>query len=395
MIRRDPGLLHPRLTVVPVADGPRPAIEGAPGRTVVGRAELSVAMEAVAERRRAALRGRIADLEAELVAVTATSDAAQAAVDRRRADRDAFLEAAAWAASVPAALAAAREVVVAAEAELAERLRADREAAKALDRVLEQRAQADAAIAEARRQLALLQAGTDRRAEHQQAAEQLAAQARSVEQRLTDAEAEARTRSERTKRDVTEVERRLEDLARRQRDDLARLAGLVDCLPGESRPPRDEDPVDHVGTIAAGLRSLAGVVDAELAGLQAEADRCRADRDARRRQVDAARWSLEHFAPEDAAEALAGLVTGVAEGLVVLDDVVVTGAGDGLLRALEATEPSAPLVLLSSDPAVLGWAIDLPADRGALAGPATVDLLTHHASPAREHAFTTSPGDHP
>jgi len=395
MIRRDPGLLHPRLTVVPVADGPRPAIDPAPGRTVVGHAELADAMEAVAERRRAALRQRIAGLEGDLAVEQAATDAAEAAVAQRRADRDAFADAAAWAETVPAAIAALRDEVAAAEAELAERLRASRDAARALDRVLEQRAQADAAIAEARRQLEALRASSGDSPERQDAATQLAAQARSVEQRLTDAEAEARTRSERTKRDVTEVERRLEDLARRQRDDLARLAGLVDCLPGESRPPRDEDPVDHLGTIAAGLRSLAGVVDAELAGLQAEADRCRADRDARRRQVDAARWSLEHLAPEDAAEALAGLVTGVAEGLVVLDDVVVTGAGDGLLRALEATEPSAPLVLLSSDPAVLGWAIDLPADRGALAGPATVDLLTHHASPAREHAFTTSPGDHP
>ena len=97
----------------------------------------------------------------------------------------------------------------------------------------------------------------------------------------------------------------------------------------------------------------------------------------------------------DAAEALSDLVTGVAEGLVVLDDVVAAD-GDGLLRALEATEASAPLVLLSSDPAVLGWAIDLPADRGALVGPAVVDLLTDHAVRplARQHAVTST-GDHP
>jgi len=212
---------------------------------------------------------------------------------------------------------------------------------------------------------------------------------------LAAAEAEARTASERTKRDVTEVERRLEELARRQRGDLGRLAGLVDCLPGEARPPHDDDPLHHVGAIAHGLRALADVVDGELGGLQAEAGRCRAERDARRRQIDAARWSLDHIAPEDAAEALSTIVTGVAEGVVVLDDVVAS-EGEGLLRALEATEPSAPLVLLSSDPAVLGWAIDLPADRGALVGPAAVDLLTHHGAGDRPlvHLAATSPGDH-
>jgi len=390
VIRREYDLLHPRLTVVPVVGGPRPAIDAAPGRTVVGHAELAVAMEAVADRRRAALRDRIAELEAGLHVVADELADAEAVADQRRADRDAFADAASWVESLPEAAATERARTDAAEAELVERLRADREAARALDRVLDQRASADAAIAEARRQLAALRSTGDDPARERAAAE-LAAQAASVEARLTEAEDQARARSEQTKRDVGETERELERLAREQRDRLARLAGLVECLPGESRPPHDDDPVHHVATIAAGLRGLAGVVDAELVGLQAEVDRRRAGCDERRRQVEGARLALDRIAPEDAAQALADLVTGVTEGLVVLDDVVaVEGAHeDGLLRALEATEASAPLVLLTSDPTVLGWAIDLPADRGALAGPRTVDLLTATASPA-----TASPGGH-
>jgi len=389
VIRREYDLLHPRLTVVPVVGGPRPAIDAAPGRTVVGHAELAVAMEAVADRRRAALRDRIAELEAGLHAAADELADAEAVADQRRADRDAFADAARWVESLPEAAAAERDRTAAAEAELVERLRADREAARALDRVLDQRASADAAIAEARRQLAALRSTGDDPA-RERAAGELAAQAASVEARLTEAEDQARARSEQTKRDVGETERELERLAREQRDRLARLAGLVDCLPGEARPPHDGDPLHHVATIATGLRGLAGVVDGELVGLQAEVDRRRAGCDERRRQVDGARLALDRIAPEDAAQALADLVTGVTEGLVVLDDVVAAeGHEDGLLRALEASEASAPLVLLTSDPTVLGWAIDLPADRGALAGPRTVDLLTATASPA-----TASPGGH-
>jgi len=202
---------------------------------------------------------------------------------------------------------------------------------------------------------------------------------------------------------VSELERELERLAREQRDRLARLGGLLDCLPGESRPPRGEDPLDHIATVARGLRSLAAIVDGELAGLQAEHDRRRASRDAQRRQVEAARTSLDRIAPEDAAAALADIVAGVTDGIVVLDDVVAGTAAhdDGLLRALEVAEPAAPLVLLSSDPTVLGWAIDLPAERGALVGPRAVDLLTVDPTTgtcadrplARQHA-TTAPGDH-
>lgn len=386
MIRRECDLLHPRLTVVPVVDGARPVIDPAPGRTVVGHAELAVAMEAVAERRRAVLRDRIAELEAGLHAAADELADARSVADQRRADRDGFTDAAAWVESLPGVVAGAQERVAAAEAELADRLRADRDAARALDRVLDQRASADAAIAEARRQLAALRAQGDDPAKEQAAAD-LEAQAASVEARLTEAEDEARARSDQTKRDVGETERELEHLARTQREHLARLADLVDCLPGEARPPHAADPIRHVSSIATGLRGLASVVDGELAGLQAEVDRRVAGCDERRRQVEAARLALERIAPEDAAQALADLVTGVTDGLVVLDDVVAAaGAGeDGLLQALEATEASAPLVVLSSDPTVLGWAIDLPADRGALAGPRTVDLLT---------TATASLGDH-
>lgn len=378
MIRREPALLHPRLTVVPVGDGSRPAVPDAPGRTVVGRAQLHAATTVVSERRRAALRDRIAALRGELAAAEERVADAEAAVDQRRADRDSFRDAAAWAEALPAAMRNQQVVVADAEADLVEQLRESREAARALDRVLEQRASADAAIAEARRQLHTLAAeGAASDAERQHAAAALAAQAESVEARLAEAEAAARARSERSKRVVTEGERAIEQLTRDQRDRHKRLHALVDCLPGDARPPHDEDPLEHTAAIAAGLRSLADTVDGELAGLVAFADRHRADRDRRRDEVAGLEASVDRVEPEDAAEALAELVGGVADGVVVLDGVVADehGADAGLLRALEVAEPTAPLVLLTADPGVLGWAIDLPADAGALAGPRTVDLF--------------------
>jgi DNA repair exonuclease SbcCD ATPase subunit len=407
VIRREPDLLHPRLTVVPVDVGPRRALDRGAGRTIVGRAELEAATQAVAGRKRTARLEELAARNADLEAALDRLGEARTAVDQRLADHDGFLSAADWCTSLPDLAAAHRSDLAAAEAELSEALRAARDASRALDRVLEQRAQADAAITEARRQLHALDRGEgDPGGERAQAAAALSAQAESLEARLSEAEREARSRSEETKRAVTAIEHTIERLVREQRDRQSRLRALVDCLPGDARPPHDDDPLHHVDTVSAGLRGLAETIAAELTGLRAALDRHRAECEHRRSEVAAIRATLDRTSPDDAAEALADLLAGVADGVVVLDDVVATdpaGTDDGLLRALEAAEPEAPLVLLSSDPTVLGWAIDLPAERGALVGPRTVDLLDASASTTRltaaahdvapAHAVTSSTGD--
>lgn len=154
--------------------------------------------------------------------------------------------------------------------------------------------------------------------------------------------------------------------------------------------------------VATGLRGLAGTIASELTGLTATLDRHRAECEHRRSEVAEIRATLDRTSPDDAAEALAGLLAGTDDDVVVLDDVVATdpdGIDDGMLRALEAAEPASPLVLLSSDPTVLGWAIDLPAERGALVGPRAVDLLacstTSTARPTADTApaVTSSTGD--
>lgn len=392
-------MLHPRLTVVPVDVAGRRALAPAPGRTVVGRAELDAATQAVAGRRRTERLEHLAGCNAGLEQALERLAEARAAVDQRRADHDGFIAAADWCETLPTLAAEHRSDLAAAEAGLAESLRDAREASRALDRVLEQRAQVDAAISEARRQLHALDRGEgDAAGERAQAAAALSAQAESLEARLSEAEVAARTRSEQTKRAVTGGEREIERLTRDQRDRQSRLAALVDCLPGDARPPHDEDPLHHVQMVSAGLRGLAETTAAELTGLTAVLDRHRAECEHRRREVAAIRATLDRVAPEDAAEALSGLLCSVGAGVVVLDDVVASdpGGDDGLLRALEAAEPDAPLVLLSSDPAVLGWAIDLPAERGALVGPSVVDLLeqpTTSASDAVPAVVTTSTGD--
>lgn len=400
MIRREADLLHPRLTVVPVDVGCRRALDRSPGRTVVGRAELDAATQAVAGRRRTARLEVLASRNAELEQALERLAGARAAVDQRRADHDGFLAAADWCETLPGLAAGHHAALAAAESALADALRDAREASRALDRVLEQRAQADAAISEARRQLHALERGEgDAGDERAKAAAALTAQAESLESKLSEAEAGARNRSEQTKRAVTEVEREIERLSRDQRDRDVRLGSLLECLPGDARPPHDDDPLNHTHLVSAGLRGLAETIAGELTGLTAALDRHRAECEHRRSEVAAVRATLDRIDPEDAAEALAGLVCGVAEGVVVLDDVVASdpdGADDGLLRALEAAEPDAPLVLLSSDPAVLGWAIDLPAERGALVGPRMVDLLappTTSAPDAAPAVVTSSTGD--
>jgi hypothetical protein len=392
-------MLHPRLTVVPVDVGGGRALAPAPGCTVVGRAELDAATRVVADRRRTERLAQLAECNAHLEQALERLAEARLAVDQRRADHDGFIAAADWCETLPGSAADHRDALSAAEADLAGSLRAAREASRALDRVLEQRAQADAAITEARRQLHALDRGdSDAGGERAQAAAALSAQAESLEARLSEAEVAARTRSEQTKRAVTEAEREIEQLTRDQRDRQSRLAALLECLPGDARPPHDEDPLHHVQLVSAGLRGLAETTAGELTGLTAVLDRHRAECEHRRGEVAAIRASLDRIAPEDAVEALSGLLCSVAAGVVVLDDVVASdpGGDDGLLRALEDVEPDAPLVLLSSDPAVLGWAIDLPAERGALVGPCAVDLLEPSITSAPDAApavVTTSTGD--
>src|SRR5690606_9343652 len=113
--------------------------------------------------------------------------------------------------------------------------------------------------------------------ERAQAAAALSAQAESLEARLGEAERDARVRSEETRRDVTAIERTIERLVREQRDRHARLVALVDCLPGDARPPHDDDPIHHVDDVATGLRGLAGTIASELTGLTATLDRHRAE----------------------------------------------------------------------------------------------------------------------
>jgi hypothetical protein len=392
-------MLHPRLTVVPVDVCRRRALGRAPGRTVVGRAELDAATQAVAGRRRAARVEQLAECNAHLEGALERLAAARAAVDQRRADHDGFLAAATWCETLPGLAAGHRSALAAAELGLSDALREARDASRALDRVLEQRAQADAAISEARRQLhALDRDGTDADGRRAQASAALTAQAESLEARLSEAEEVARSRSEQTKRAVTAAEREIEQLTRDHRDRQSRLAALIECLPGDARPPHDDDPIHHVQSVSTGLRGLADTIAGELTGLTAALDRHRAECEHRRGEVAAIRATLDRIAPEDAAEALAGLVCGVPDGVVVLDDVVASdpdGTDDGLLRALEDAEPEARLVLLSSDPTVLGWAIDLPAERGALVGPATVDLLvpTTSAPDTAPAVVASSTGD--
>jgi hypothetical protein len=392
--RREPDLLHPRLTVVPVDTGSRRALDRGPGRTVVGRAELDAATQAVAGRRRTARLEQLATRNADLEQALERLADARAAVDQRRADHDGFLSAADWCETLPGLAAEHRSALPSREVELSHALREAREASRVLDRVLEQRAQADAAITEARRQLHALDSGEGGPSgERAQAAAALTAQAESLEARLGEAEADARSRSEQTKRAVTAAEREIEGLHRDHRDRQSRLAALVECLPGDVRPPHDEAPLHHVASVSAGLRDLAETIAGQLTGLTAGLDRHRAECEHRRREVAAIRSTIDGIAPEDAAEALAGIVCGVADGVVVLDDVVGPdphGSDDGLLRALEDAEPDAPLVLLSSDPTVLGWAIDLPAERGALVGPQAVDLLAPATTATAHHAAPTA-----
>lgn len=383
MNARQTDLLHPRLTVVPVVGRPDPVIEPAPGRTVIGSAELAQALATAAERRRAELRDLIAQLDQQLAAATSDAGAAEATAEQRREEHDALLAAARWCESLPEHLEELRSARAEAEAVLFERLRASRAAGRALERVLEQRSAAAAVVAEARGQMAVLHAPVGGASETGHLPEQLTARTEALEGHLAVAEAEAHLGIEHAAGAVFEAERALAELAERRHDRLSQLAGLAEGLPAEERPPPGDDALDHLDGVVAHLRSLAETFADQVADADAAVVRSRSERDDLAERIEGVRDSVDQSAAEDAVEALAAVASDADADVVVLDGVVATEAdeaGVGLLGALEAVDGLPPLVLVSADPTVLGWAIDLPGEVGAVAAPAVLDLLEGEGS---------------
>lgn len=222
----------------------------------------------------------------------------------------------------------------------------------------------------------------------------LEAQVFSVERQLSEAEEDARSEADDATRAMSRAELSLDRLRQESRDRQTKLRELIALVPAGQRPPMDGDLVVHVETIADTLRRLAEPMQPDIDDARAAARDLRIEHDHKTAEHERRRAGRDDILSEDRAEALRALLDD-APTLVVLDDVVTTdGRGLGVAD-IDALEPGCPVVILTEDRGVAGWAIELPADRGHLvnaaglwtstppeSAPSVQDADAHHPEPS-------------
>jgi hypothetical protein len=189
------------------------------------------------------------------------------------------------------------------------------------------------------------------------AAEQLRAQIDAVAGSLRRAEETARQELEAADQAVVAAESAFEQAARARK--------LAEELPIDDRP--EGDPLRTLVELAERLQAHADV-------LQPEIDKAEAAVAAASTALEEAMAACRLAAaggdgpqPDDLVQALTGLLA-PAETVVVLDEPFVgvdESARTDLLDVVRTASASRRVVLLTEDPEVLGWAIELPADEAA------------------------------
>ncbi len=203
------------------------------------------------------------------------------------------------------------------------------------------------------------------------AAEQLRAQIEAVAGTLRRAEHDAQQAVERAGQAVVVAEAAFEHAAADVSDHARQARKLAEELPIDQRP--DGDPLRSLVTLAERLAAHAEV-------LQPEIDRAEAAVAAAAAQLEEAMAARRlagtgHDGPQsqDLSQGLGELLQAdPTDTLLVLDEPFTSLSDDvrsELLEVVRTASASRPLVLLTEDAEVLGWAIELPADE-AVALPA-------------------------
>ncbi len=264
----------------------------------------------------------------------------------------------------------------------------DRRLVEATDAVelAEERVEAAAAeVAAARQRISDLEDeltarthGEEVRGVRHQAAAELEAQVSSVERRLQEAEAMARTEVDDATRTVSRAELSLDRIRQEARDRRRRLSELLALIPAGDRPRVEEDIVAHAPEIGTAIRTMTEPMQHDVAHAAEAISRLRARCAETTADIDARRDALGAVLSQDRVGALHQILTD-APGVVFLDDTVTadTDRPDDLSTVdLEAiVDPPAPMIVLTTNPDVAAWAIDLPADRGEIVPASALDAL--------------------
>jgi hypothetical protein len=216
----------------------------------------------------------------------------------------------------------------------------------------------------------------ERRLQRIAAAEQLRAQIAAVSDAVDRSEAEYHTTLTAAEAAVTGAEATLERATAALSDAVRRLRRISEALPPALRPRAGDDPLGELPRLRETLAAEVERAEVALAQATHDLERARDDIDQTQTELDDHLTVVpDHDVVDDDLRQAVRDLLGTGEVAAVLDDPFggFDDLHDQLLDELVSVAERRPVVLLTDDPATLGWAISLPDDMGTVTrlGPPT------------------------
>jgi hypothetical protein len=209
----------------------------------------------------------------------------------------------------------------------------------------------------------------ERRLQRIAAAEQLRSQIAAVSEALQRSEDEYSSSLAAAEAGVVGAEASVERATAALSDAVRRLRRISEALPPALRPRAGDDPLGELPRLRETLAAEVERAEVALAGATDDLERARRDIDDTQEQLDDHLTVVptDDVGDDDRRRALLELV-GAGDVPAVLDDPISghPDERDTLLDQLTLASEKRPIVLLTDDPDILGWAISLPDDIGAV-----------------------------
>jgi hypothetical protein len=209
----------------------------------------------------------------------------------------------------------------------------------------------------------------ERRLQRIAAAEQLRAQVAAVSDALERSEDEYHTSLAAAEAGVTGAEASLERATAALSDAVRRLRRISEALPPALRPRAGDDPLGELPRLRETLAAEVDRAEVALAQATQDLERARGDIDETQAELDdhLTVVPVDDVIDDDLRQAVRDLVAG-ADVAVVLDDPFgeIDDLRHELLDEVARAARERPVVLLTDDPATLGWAISLPDEVGTV-----------------------------
>lgn len=234
----------------------------------------------------------------------------------------------------------------------------------------------------------------ERRLQRIAASEQLRAQIAAVSEALEQSEQEYSSSLAAAESAVIAAEASVERATAALSDAVRRLRRISEALPPALRPRAGDDPLGELPRLRDTLAAEVERAEVALASATEDLERARTEINDTQERLDDHLTVVptDDIDDDDLGQAIFDLV-GTGTSPVVLDDPFVDHADTRplLLDHLVKASAHRPVVLLSDEPDILGWAISLPDHLGAVTRLAA-HLDLDDQSPPRGEPITSQPG---